>query len=150
MSWLNFVFHAFFNKTLSPVQSTWDCPRRFSFWLPLFINACLYCLINYQLASWLMLRVMSLPNTSYDGVCCEVVCTEDCLANIVNERIPSQGFSLSKSSCWIFKVYIIYPIVWCTFSTIVFACGFLNYMISYSHLSLWFWIWSRILYLYLL
>ena len=46
-SLLNFVFHAFLNKTLSPLWYTWDCLWRFSFWLPLFINTCLCYLINY-------------------------------------------------------------------------------------------------------
>ena len=128
MFWLNFVSHAFFNKTLSPVWYTWDCLRRFSFWMNLFINACLYCLINCQLASWLILRIVSLPNTNYDGVCCVVVCLVDRMANIVDERTPSQEFSLSKSISWILQVRIILPIVWFYLSTIAFACWFITLM----------------------
>ena len=37
-------------------------------------------------------------------------------------------FSLSKSTCRILKICMILPIVYCTLSTIVFACGFLTLM----------------------
>ena len=109
----------------------------FSFWLPLIVNACLHPFINFQLASWLILRIASLPNTSCDGVCCVVVCTIDRVANILDERIPSKGFSLSKSICWIWKVHMILPIVWCSLSTIALACGWIN-KIFRSHLPSWF------------
>ena len=125
---IEFHFHAFFNKTLSPVRFKYGYLQRFSFWLPLFINACFSCLINCQLASWLILRIASLPNTSRDGLCYVVVCTKDCMVNIVDEEIPSQGLSLSKWISWIFKVRKILPIVWCTLSIIELACGFLTLM----------------------
>ena len=83
--------------------------------MPLFINACLHCFIHCQFASWLMLRIASLPNTSCDSVCCIVVCTLGRMANIVNNRFLS-----SKSISWILKVSITLLIVWCTLSTIAF------------------------------
>ena len=110
------------------MQCTWDCLQQFSFWLPLFINTCLLCLINCQLASWLILRIVFLPNLIYETEYCMIVCTEDHMANIVDVRIPSQGLSLSKSNCWILNVCILLQIIWCNLSTIAFACGFLTLM----------------------
>ena len=89
-----------FNKTLSLVQYTCDCLQQFYFWSHLFINACLHCLINCQLASYLIFRIESLSNTNCDSVCCVVVRTVDPMANILDERTPSQGFLWIKSiSC---------------------------------------------------
>ena len=123
MSRLNSVLQTIFNETLSPVQYIYDWQQRHSFWLPLFIDACFGYLINYQLDSWWILRIVSLPNTRCDGVYRVVVCNIDHMENAVDERIPSQGVSLSKCICWILKECIILPIVWCTISIIVFLMG---------------------------
>ena len=97
LQWRCFDFHAFFNNTLSSVWYTWDRLWQIPFWLPLFINACLRCLIYCHLASWLILRIASPPNTSSEVIFGAVACTVDRMENIVDERVPYQGFSLSKS-----------------------------------------------------
>ena len=85
-------------------------------------------LTNCQLVSWLMLSIASLPNTNSDGVCYIVVCTVGRMVNMVDERIPTQGLSLSKSIYWIKKECKILLIFWCILSTIAFAYGFLTLM----------------------
>ena len=121
-------FFSFSNKTLSPMRYTLDCLRQYSFWLPLFIGACIHCLINCQLASWLILRIASLASTYCNGICYVVVCILNCMANIVKERSPFQGFSSCKSIYNILNVRIILPIVWYALSTIALACRFLVLM----------------------
>ena len=91
-------------KTLSPVWYTWDCILQLSFWLPLLITACLCCLISCQLTSRLISRIVSLPNTSCDGVYWVVVCTVDHMANIVDDRIPSISKYCTLNVCKILSL----------------------------------------------
>ena len=69
LDWISFSTR-FFNETLSPVWYTWDYLQPIFFWLPLFINTYSPCMINHQLASWLILRIVFLPNSSFEGVYC--------------------------------------------------------------------------------
>ena len=78
----------------------------------------LFCLINCQMETWLILRIAYTPNTSCDGIFCVSVCTIDRMTNIVDERISYQVFSLSKPICWNLKVSILLSMVWCNLSTI--------------------------------
>ena len=78
------------------VRYTWDCLWQFCFSLKLLVGTCSRCLIDWQLDSWLILRIASLANTGCDGVRCVVVYVIDSIANI-DVRMLWQGWKFLKS-----------------------------------------------------
>jgi len=67
--------------------------------------------------------IESRPNTNCAGECCVVVCTVSHMANMVEARMPAQGSPSSKTVFCTLKVRMMLPIVWCTLSSMAFACG---------------------------
>ena len=76
-----------------------------------------------QFTSWLTLISDSQPNTNCAGGCCVVVCPVARSVNIVAARIPFQGFTSSRTMFSTLKVCKMFPMVWCTHSSITLANG---------------------------
>ena len=89
---------------------------------------CFLSRITFQLASYRVFRMASLPNTSCVGDAFSVVCTVVWHANLAAAIMPCHGRSSSNSPKSSVNVRMMLPIVWWHRSTIEFACGFLLVM----------------------
>ena len=71
-----------------------------------------------------MFRIESRSNSNCAGECwCVVVCTVVRMVNTVEARMLAQGSSSFKTIFCTLMVRLILPIVWCTLSSMAFACG---------------------------